>query len=54
MEDQSSGAAGAQAYNLVVRSPFGDYQRGQLINDPEEIAKVLASENARDVQRVHA
>lgn len=34
---------------LVVRNAFGAYRRGDIITDPVEIERILASDNARDV-----
>ncbi len=34
---------------LVVKSAFGDHTRGSVIEDSEEIDKVLAGENAHHV-----
>lgn len=39
-------------YVLVVVHPFGDFQRGDRIEDPAKVAEVLAGENARDVHKV--
>lgn len=39
-------------FELVVIQPFGDYQRGQRISDPEAIAAVLDSENASHANKV--
>jgi hypothetical protein len=36
---------------LVVNEPFGQYQRGDRIEDPEAIKAVLESENAHFVVR---
>lgn len=33
-------------YVLVVIHPFADYQRGDRITDPAQIAAVMAGENA--------
>ena len=38
-------------FHLIVRFPFGDYQRGDRITDPEEVAR-LASEGGDNVTRV--
>lgn len=46
--------AAAPDFYLVVISPFGQYDRGVRITDPDEIAAVLASENAASVNRVAA
>jgi hypothetical protein len=34
---------------LVVKSHFGQYAKGDVITDPDEIAEVLAGENAPNV-----
>lgn len=39
---------------LVVVHPFGDYERGARIESADDIAKVLAGENAGHVVRVAA
>lgn len=41
-----------QTFHLVVVLPFGDYQRGDKITDPEAVEKVLASENAHHCNKV--
>lgn len=38
---------------LVVIHPFGDYQRGDRIEDEAEIATVLGGENAHCVNKTH-
>lgn len=47
-------AAAKADFALVVIHPFGDYERGAPINDADEIARVLASENASHVNKVAA
>lgn len=47
-------ATAAPEFHLVVISPFGQYERGARITDPDEIAAVLAGENAASVNRVAA
>ncbi|WP_165494253.1 hypothetical protein [Aquitalea sp. USM4] len=39
----------APAYVLVVKHAFADYQIGQEIKEPDEVAAVLAGENASNV-----
>jgi hypothetical protein len=39
-------------YYLVVRHAFGSYRKGDAIRDPDEIAAVLAGENASSVHKV--
>ncbi len=36
---------------LIVVRPFGSYQPGDTINEPDEVALVLASEHAGHVVR---
>lgn len=36
---------------LVVSEPFGQYQRGDVIEDPAAMDAVMASENANQVVR---
>lgn len=38
-----------QAYTLVVREAFADYLRGHEISEPDEVAEILAGENADKV-----
>lgn len=45
-------AAAKADFALVVIHPFGDYERGARIDDAEEVAKVLAGENAHHCVRV--
>ncbi|HEP6426892.1 TPA: hypothetical protein VDB83_001163 [Burkholderia cenocepacia] len=42
----------APAFVLVVIHPFGDRQRGDRIETPDEIAEILAGENAHFCNRV--
>ena len=37
---------------LVVVRPFGAHSRGDVVTDPGQIAKILASESAANVVRV--
>lgn len=37
---------------LVVARPFGTHLRGDVVTDPAEIAKILASQSAANVVRV--
>lgn len=39
-------------FHLVVKHEFDGYQRGQKIEDADEIASVLAGDNHRAVMRV--
>lgn len=39
-------------FNLVVIRPFGAYARGDAIVKPDDVARVLGSENAENVVRV--
>ena len=41
-------------FALVVIHPFGDYERGARIDSADEIAKVLAGENAGHVVKTAA
>ncbi len=40
-------------FHLIVRHPFGDYQRGDRITDPDDVAR-LASDAGEHVTRVAA
>ena len=40
------------SHALTVVHPFADYKRGDQITDPEDIQKILESENAPKVVRV--
>ncbi|QIY81502.1 hypothetical protein [Chromobacterium violaceum] len=44
----------APAYTLVVKQPFGDYQRGEQISDPQKVADILAGENESHVVKTAA
>ena len=37
---------------LTVTNAFGDYARGDDITDPDQIAAILASDNAQNVVKV--
>ncbi len=52
MEDQY--IAPTQPYHLVVIHPFGVHQRGAVISDPDDVADVLAGENAHHVNKIKA
>jgi hypothetical protein len=39
-------------WKLVVVRPFGTHLKGDVLSDATLIARVLASDNARDVVRV--
>ncbi|MBM2884098.1 hypothetical protein JFK97_06810 [Chromobacterium phragmitis] len=56
MADKKPDPAGqaAPAYALVVRQPFGDYQRGDKITDPQKVADILAGENESHVVKTAA
>ena len=41
-------------YHLVVIRPFGDYQRGDKITDPDKVAEILNSENADFCNKIEA
>ena len=45
-------ATNTLGYYLVVRHAFGDYRKGDAIRDMDEIAAVLAGENASSVHKV--
>jgi hypothetical protein len=45
-------AANTLGHYLVVRHAFGTYRKGDAIRDPDEIAAVLAGENAHFVHKV--
>lgn len=57
---QSTSAAVATAvttdpeHHLIVIHPFGTYSKGMRIDDANEIATVLAGENAGSCNRVKA
>jgi hypothetical protein len=38
---------------LVVVKPFGNYMRGDLISDPEEITKILRGEQKKFVVKIN-
>lgn len=38
---------------LAVVRPFGSYRIGDLVTDPAEVARLLASEQAASVVRIH-
>lgn len=38
---------------LAVVRPFGSYRIGDLVTDPAEVARLLASEQAVSVVRIH-
>lgn len=42
----------APDFALTVIHPFGDYRRGNLISDPDEIEAVLKSENKHHCHKV--
>ncbi len=52
MEDLKS--AQSNPYHLVVIHPFDTYQRGAVISDPDDVADVLAGENAHHVNKIKA
>ena len=52
MEQQNSNAG--QAYHLIVVHPFGEFGRGAVISDADEVADVLAGENSRHVNKIQA
>lgn len=39
-------------YKLTVKFAFADYQVGQVISDPDEVAAILAGECAGNVLKV--
>lgn len=41
-------------FHLIVTSPFGDHAVGTRITEPDEVAKVLDSENFHHVVKVAA
>ena len=45
-------SAPAPAHHLIVIHPFASFQKGELINDADKIADVLAGENAHHCNRV--
>jgi hypothetical protein len=52
MEQQNSSAD--QGYHLVVIHPFDTHAKGSIITDADEVADVLAGENARQVNKISA
>lgn len=40
--------------HLVVTNAFGDFQRGDTITDPEQVAEILANHNGGNVVPVAA
>jgi hypothetical protein len=44
--------AKASPFKLTVKFAFADYQVGQVITDPDEVAAVLAGECAGNVLKV--
>jgi hypothetical protein len=40
-------------HHLIVKHPFGDYRRGDLVRDPAEVAALLATAGEH-VVRIHA
>ena len=53
-KDDETTETPSPAYTLVVAHAFGDYERGEAITDPAEIAEVMAGEYARHVHKVTA
>ncbi len=47
-------AKASPTFVLVVIHPFGDYQRGDRISDPDKIAEVMESENAHHCHKAAA
>lgn len=45
-------AAPAPEHHLVVIHPFGDFKRGDLITDADQIDAIKASENAHHLHKV--
>ena len=39
--------------HLIVVRPFGLHRPGDVISDPDEVARVLASEQSGHVVRIH-
>lgn len=53
MADEKQPAAPAKPdHHLVVVHPFGEYRRGDAIADADEIATVLAGENAHHCRKI--
>ncbi|SEC25011.1 hypothetical protein SAMN05216178_3977 [Pseudomonas saponiphila] len=51
--DTKAPASKAKApYTLTVKFAFADYQVGQVLTDPDEVAAVLAGESAGNVLKV--
>lgn len=48
----ASKAKAASPFKLTVKFAFADYQVGQVINDADEVAAVLAGECAGNVLKV--
>lgn len=45
-------AARKPDYHLVVRHPFGNYAKGTMITDADEIDAILASAGAASVHKI--
>jgi hypothetical protein len=48
----ASSMPAAPAYTLIVIHPFGAYNKGDAITDPETVAAILAGKNAHHVNKV--
>ena len=42
----------APEYHFTVVHPFGDYKRGDLIDDPDDIAQIHAGDNRHHCHKV--
>lgn len=43
----------AEQYNLMVKTPFGKYQRGDKITKGGEIVSILSGENKLNVVKIN-
>lgn len=39
-------------FRLVVSEAFGNYQKGEIIDSPAEISKILSSDNSGHVRKI--
>jgi len=50
---ETAGATTSPTQHLIVIHPFGNYAKGARIEDANEIATVLAGENAASCNRIN-
>jgi hypothetical protein len=41
-------------FHLVVKEPFGGYQKGELIKDADKVKEILSGENEHHVLKIAA